>query len=423
MSPEQCAGDRAMDGRSDLYSLGAVAYHMLTGQPPFTGGGTPAIMMKQVMERPVPVQQRRAEVPEDLARIVMRLLEKDPANRFVDGAALVAALDGAPVTPVKTPPVVRAPAEQVEPRAEWDEPRYLSRRELRQMRRARVTPQSLPERVQFVRNLAVRYATTSVGLVALNVFTGHGFWWCAFPIGWMGLRLVQRAGSLWAEGVAPDKLFSREPFVLPPASAMAGASPAAPTSPGPLSPSAIISPAPIVPALPATGPNAAALRQARQDLSNVHDLVARLSDSERKMLPEVAATARGLYARIVALAAALERLDEQIGTNRVPGLDERIAQIEQSDGETGERERRLMLLRRQRDMVADLVRQRGTLHEQFESAGLLLQNLALDVLKIRSSGLDSALGGISSVTQEARALSREIGYVLSAADELRELGP
>ncbi len=106
MSPEQCAGDRAMDGRSDLYSLGAVGYQMLTGQPPFTGGGTASIMMKQVMERPVPtgIRQRRVEVPEDLERIIMRLLEKDPANRFVDATALVAGLDDAPVTPVKTPP-------------------------------------------------------------------------------------------------------------------------------------------------------------------------------------------------------------------------------------------------------------------------------------------------------------------------------
>src|SRR5207249_11876392 len=61
MSPEQCAGDRDLDGRSDLYSLGAVAYQMLTGEPPFSGGSTPAIMVKHVTERPAPPSQRRAD--------------------------------------------------------------------------------------------------------------------------------------------------------------------------------------------------------------------------------------------------------------------------------------------------------------------------------------------------------------------------
>jgi serine/threonine-protein kinase len=72
-------------------------------------------------------------------------------------------------------------------------------------------------------------------------------------------------------------------------------------------------------------------------------------------------------------------------------------------------------------MLADLVKSRDTLAEQSESAALLLQNLSLDLLKVRSSGLKSALEGVTSVTQEARALSREIGYVLDAADELRAL--
>ncbi len=82
MSPEQAAGDREIDGRSDLYSLGVVAYHMLTGHPPFTAKSAPAMLVKHLSERPVPVDQLRRDVPLDLARIVMRLLEKDPAARF-----------------------------------------------------------------------------------------------------------------------------------------------------------------------------------------------------------------------------------------------------------------------------------------------------------------------------------------------------
>jgi serine/threonine-protein kinase len=93
MSPEQAAGDREIDGRSDLYSLGILGYQMLTGEPPFTATSTPAMLVKHISERPIPVQQRRADVPPDLGRSVMVLLEKEPANRFPNAAALVTALD------------------------------------------------------------------------------------------------------------------------------------------------------------------------------------------------------------------------------------------------------------------------------------------------------------------------------------------
>ncbi|MDQ3996207.1 MAG: serine/threonine protein kinase, partial [Gemmatimonadota bacterium] len=93
MSPEQAAGERQIDGRSDLYSLGIVAYQMLCGEPPFTATSTPAMLVKHISERPTPIEQRRTEVPQDLARAVMMLLEKDPANRFPSASALVAALD------------------------------------------------------------------------------------------------------------------------------------------------------------------------------------------------------------------------------------------------------------------------------------------------------------------------------------------
>jgi serine/threonine protein kinase len=75
MSPEQAAGEREIDGRSDLYSLGILGYQMLTGEPPFNAGSTPAMLVKHISERPVPVEQRRADIPPDLARSVMMLLE------------------------------------------------------------------------------------------------------------------------------------------------------------------------------------------------------------------------------------------------------------------------------------------------------------------------------------------------------------
>src|SRR5215203_2450094 len=93
MSPEQAAGEREIDGRSDLYSLGILGYQMLTGEPPFVASSTPAMLVKHISERPIPVEQRRTDVAPDLARAVMILLEKEPANRFSSAAELVTALD------------------------------------------------------------------------------------------------------------------------------------------------------------------------------------------------------------------------------------------------------------------------------------------------------------------------------------------
>ena len=93
MSPEQAAGDRDVDGRTDLYSLGIVGYQMLVGEPPFTANTPAALLVKHLTEAPTPVEERRAGVPSDLARAVMMLLEKDPANRFPSAEAFVTALE------------------------------------------------------------------------------------------------------------------------------------------------------------------------------------------------------------------------------------------------------------------------------------------------------------------------------------------
>jgi serine/threonine-protein kinase len=69
----------------------------------------------------------------------------------------------------------------------------------------------------------------------------------------------------------------------------------------------------------------------------------------------------------------------------------------------------------------ELLERRRSLANQLESAGLMLQNLKLDLLKLRSSGIGSAIEDVSSATQEARALSREIENLVEASEDLKKL--
>jgi serine/threonine-protein kinase len=116
----------------------------------------------------------------------------------------------------------------------------------------------------------------------------------------------------------------------------------------------------------------------------------------------------------------LDELEEGTDARMLPDLEARIAAAER-DGGSPEGERRLALLRRQRATLEDLAERRAALARRIESAGLALRNLRLDLVRVHSSGLQAALSDVSTATQEARALSRDIGTVLDAAAEVRHL--
>jgi len=86
MPPEQASGlVREVDARSDVYGLGATLYHVLAGRPPFVAGDVVALLRAVVEDEPAPLP---SDVPRDLARVVMRCLEKDKARRYPSAAAL-----------------------------------------------------------------------------------------------------------------------------------------------------------------------------------------------------------------------------------------------------------------------------------------------------------------------------------------------
>jgi predicted Ser/Thr protein kinase len=122
VSPEQAQGASG-DERSDLYGLGCVLYQMLTGRPPFVADDAVASLYQHVNERPTPPSSIRP-VPDELERVVLRCLEKDPAHRFASASELETALLAAsepsstmplPVAGEATVPVRRAAGEPTVP--------------------------------------------------------------------------------------------------------------------------------------------------------------------------------------------------------------------------------------------------------------------------------------------------------------------
>jgi tetratricopeptide (TPR) repeat protein len=93
MAPEQATADPHIDHRADIYAVGALGYEMLTGHPPFSGSSPQAVLAAQVTQRPEPVDKARGAVPPNLAGLVMRCLEKRPADRWQSAEELLQHLD------------------------------------------------------------------------------------------------------------------------------------------------------------------------------------------------------------------------------------------------------------------------------------------------------------------------------------------
>ena len=92
MSPEQASADPHVDHRADLYAVGAMAYEMLTGQPPFTGMSSQQVLAAHITTAPVPIMSKRPSVSPALNQLVMRCLEKKPADRVQHATEMLAQL-------------------------------------------------------------------------------------------------------------------------------------------------------------------------------------------------------------------------------------------------------------------------------------------------------------------------------------------
>lgn len=251
---------------------------------------------------------------------------------------------------------------------------------------------SVDDRVaDFRRRLGGSAAVLAV-LGVVNAVTTPFFPWIVFPAIGFSVSLANRLGGLWADGVRTAEIFGSERK----------------------HPS---QPARIRGILPGeTLPRAAV--HAERTRAELAEIVASLPPTDKQLIPDVMPTVERLVERIRLLAVTISRLDAAVAPGAAVALDARIAAAEQKGSDS----RTVLLLKRQRDSLNDLLERRTVVRAQLESASLSLENLRLQLVKLRSAGVQSALENVTSATQEAHALVREIGHVLDAASEVRSLG-
>jgi eukaryotic-like serine/threonine-protein kinase len=447
MSPEQSMGEREIDGRSDLYALGVVGYQMLSGELPFNAPSTPALLVKQISERPTPVDIHRPDAPPDLARAVMMLLEKEPANRFPTADALVVALD--------TGDVPELPESSLRHEPSRFGSMQLSGRDSRSMAGAAgadydvVTPEDElrwnDERVRdFRKKLAPFFAVSAVVTVlavfgVLNLMGIVGIW---------SVYLAYQYAKLWTDGYdwrdvfkqPKDRLFfdvvaesiddfralfdkKKRTEVLERDRMRArstnrrlfGRTSGRPTATSELPAASVARVAPAY---------IAKLRDADRHREEIKRLIETLPKREREQVEEVPATADALYRRIELLAVDLTDLDRAFSADDGDKVELEIEQLEAAanpmDPRSEERIRRLAILKRKRSSLRDLRKKRESQSSRFENCVLALENMRYDVLKLKTGG--QSFQQVTQLAERAMSLAQEVDNAVYVAEEMRKLG-
>ena len=464
MSPEQAAGDREIDGRSDLYSLGILGYQMLTGEPPFNAGSTPAMLVKHISEAPIPVQQRRSDVPTDLARTVMMLLEKEPKNRFPTASALVAALDAREAPPARAPeapPLPRAAPRGNDYSSSNAAPQYGSSGfapsyspppGYLQAGNTAVATQhqpsvddlrrwDAPPVIAFRRKIAPYLFVNGV-IVVFAIFGSTDLF--SLTVLW-SIYIAFKYAKLWSEGYDWKDVF-RQPrdrefmeviedgveWVRAVFDSSARARLRANREQRKLA--ARMSPPVIGPGRGGSAHAAGAISdpaladRVRQAFSDRDEIFRRLT-SFGGSLPnnqreEVSSSAMALADKVQSLAMALDESSRQDLTSARAMLESEISTLENAANplERGseDRVRRLAYLKRQRRGLVDAEQRKQGLSGKLETCALALQSMRFDLMRLGAS--PQMHQHITGLANKAMSLADNVDEALFVADEMGRLG-
>ncbi len=273
MAPEQALGRADVDHRADIYALGVLGYQLLTGRTPFAASSTPAMLAKQVSERPVPLLELRPDVPGEMAAAIERAMEKKPEARWRSAAAFRAAL-GEPSPAVE--PIVIYPT-------------------VASHRAARVSEAPadavLGRIARFRRKMVGSVALTGL-LGVLNVSYDPSSPWFLFIAALLALDLLIVGSALYAEDVSVKELLVSD-WALHDAGERAGLRRTT--------------------AAHRFGARyETAQRKAVTDYAEIQRLLGGLSEFQRTLVPDAAAVVDQLHDHIRTLVAELRSLDRQM---------------------------------------------------------------------------------------------------------------
>jgi eukaryotic-like serine/threonine-protein kinase len=449
MSPEQSMGEREIDGRSDLYSLGIVGYQMLVGELPFNAPSTPAMLVKHISERPTPIDERRTDVPPDLARAVMILLEKEPANRFPSAQALVVALETGDVPYLPTVSSRReshmtgaSSSRGGDVMGSITEAETLAAASGHKPSSEELARWNVPQVVQFRKKLAP-FLAVGVVIVLLAIFdvvnmVGIAGIWSVF--------IAYQYAKLWTDGYdwrdvfkqprdrllfdviaesidelralfdkkkraelrARDRARGQRPSLFGSDNRRLGSG----MSSGGASLTGI------------SGAHAATVRKAAQHRDEILIIVETLPKREREQVGDVASTAMALYTRVESLALNLAELQRATPPGGLSAVEAEISRLEAQANPldraaSEERIRRLAFLKRQRRAIADGDRRRKQMEEKIESCAIALQNMQFDVLRLKTGG--QSFQQLTLMAEKAMVLASEVDNAVYVADEMSKL--